>query len=107
MGNQHDKAHHAPREGRASGTNNDAPKEQPKFQTFKNKYETIEEVQDALRSSGLEGSSLIIGEQNIATIITFFCWLLYSIYSLLAAINILIYYFVHLFIFGIQSNLHL
>jgi E3 ubiquitin-protein ligase RGLG len=62
MGNQHDKAHHSPRESHSSGHSSArVPVEPPKFSTFRDKYETIEQVQDALRSAGLEGSSLIIG----------------------------------------------
>jgi hypothetical protein len=33
----------------------------PKFKAFQNKYETLEQVQEALQKAGLESSHLIVG----------------------------------------------
>lgn len=42
----------------SSSSRNNEP---PKFETIRDKYETYEQLQDALRASGLESSNLIIG----------------------------------------------
>jgi len=41
--------------------NNRQPEAPPKFSAIRDKYETYEQLQDALRASGLESSNLIIG----------------------------------------------
>lgn len=42
----------------------------PKFKAFQNKYETLEQVQEALQKAGLESSHLIVG--NFCRFFAFF-----------------------------------
>eukprot|EP01113_Clastostelium_recurvatum_P031005 TRINITY_DN3825_c0_g1_i3.p1 TRINITY_DN3825_c0_g1~~TRINITY_DN3825_c0_g1_i3.p1 ORF type:complete len:293 (-),score=39.56 TRINITY_DN3825_c0_g1_i3:48-926(-) len=67
MGHSH--SHHASQHGRPATTmsyGQPAPAAQthagpPAFQAIRDKYESLEQVQDALRKAGLESSNLIIG----------------------------------------------
>jgi hypothetical protein len=69
MGNHKSKQHH--HSGGSEGGRGESsssrpqtsrqPEEPPKFAAIRDKYETYEQLQDALRASGLESSNLIIG----------------------------------------------
>lgn len=75
MGNHKskDRRHHSsnnPQNNHAAPQNNSGENQRarrvsieapPKFSVIRDKYETYEQLQDALRASGLESSNLIIG----------------------------------------------
>jgi len=63
MGNQHSKKHkkHKDKDDRSNSNSQlSSALNPPKFHAFKDQYETIEQVQDALQQAGLESSNLII-----------------------------------------------
>jgi len=57
MGGSDSKTHHLPEKNFQA----QQKKEVPNFRAFKDKYESIDEIQDALKACGLESSNLIIG----------------------------------------------
>ena len=64
MGNEHSKKKKKSKKKEHSENNNNSivasALDPPKFKTFKDHYESIEEVQEALQQAGLESSNLII-----------------------------------------------